>query len=80
MLLYHIVHKDMDLDILFEYKPALMDIHHPFCNQLNIQIDNTNQNLTFYEKMLLLLSYALHKSCKDLLHNQDGKHKGLDVW
>ena len=69
----------MDLDILFEYKPVLMDIHHPFCNQLNIQIDNTNQNLTFFEKMLFK-SYALRISCKGLLHNQDGKHKGLDVW
>ena len=42
----------MDLGNPFEYKPELMDIHHLFCNQLNIQIDNTNQNLTFFEKML----------------------------
>ena len=69
----------MDLGTPFEYKPELMDIHHLFCNQLNIQIDNTNQNLTFYEKMLLL-SYALHKSCKDLLRIPDGKCKVLYVF
>ena len=69
----------MDLDILFEYKPVLMDIHHPFCNQLNIQIDNTNQNLTLYI-VKVFRSYALHIFCKDRLHNRGGKYKGLGVW
>ena len=40
--------KGMDPDTLFECKPVLMDTRHPFYNQLDIEIENTIQNLTLY--------------------------------
>ena len=69
----------MDLDILFEYKPALMDIHHPFCNQLNIQIDITNQNLTFLRKCyfnLTLFAYPVRVSFITRTANTKGSMSG----
>ena len=79
MLWYHTSQRDMDLGTPFEYKPVLKDIHHPFCNQLNIQKYNTNQNLTYMRNSyfnLTLFAYPVWISFITRTANTKGSMSG----